>query len=71
VTVSDEDHAITQLLLHAVRQSRTPPLRHAAIPDSDPPVALCGTRIKGQPSGPAGERCAVCLDLTQRNWGAR
>jgi hypothetical protein len=45
-------------------------LTHAEDPDR-PGVALCGTRLTRRPAPPAGERCAVCLDLTRRHFLGR
>jgi hypothetical protein len=48
-----------------------PRLKHAAVPGSDPPRAICGARIGHSPAGPAGEKCVVCLDLVQRGFVGR
>jgi hypothetical protein len=65
--------ALEQALAPTADRTRTghPRLKHAAIPGSDPPLALCGARIGRAPAGPAGEKCVVCLDLAQRRFIGR
>lgn len=65
------DDAITAQALLDILEQRASRVKHAAIPDTDPPKALCGTRITGTPAGPAGAKCVVCLDLAARNHTAR
>lgn len=47
-----------------------PPTVHAENPDR-PGHALCGVRLRSRSSSPAGDRCAVCRDLTGRSFVAR
>jgi len=36
-------------------------------------VALCGTKIKGEPSNVAAQKCVVCVELAYqtRDWSGR
>lgn len=44
-----------------------PRVRHAEDPDR-PGHALCGIRLRSRPSSAAGDRCAVCRDLSRRSF---
>lgn len=43
------------------------PLKHAEDPNRHG-HALCGARLRHGSSSPAGDRCAVCRDLSRRSW---
>lgn len=47
-----------------------PRIKHAEDPARDG-YALCGIRLRRGSSSPAGDRCAVCRDLTSRSFWAR
>jgi len=63
---------VTQVMTRAQRIGGGAAFRIAHAEDPRRPgVALCGTRLRANPTTAAAERCAVCLDLVRRTFVGR